>query len=175
VAKWIIVVVMFENVDFTQYEPHIDFVYTTLLMIWGGSLVGIGMIVVPFIFKHFESKDQASNLTTKILKRQDYLIRGVAISMLIVFYFKSQLHYSYQGLERAMYVFVLHFFIIGKIISRQLDKVRNKIDTFDDGKIDGKEMKKFKIMHRLVRYFYIGQFIGVVILLYLHAFGRSDF
>ena len=81
---------------YSAYEPLIDFVYTTLLMMWGGSCIGIAAIAVPLIFKHIESTTEASQITSLIFKRQDILIRFVAISMIILFYFKSKLEYSYQ-------------------------------------------------------------------------------
>jgi hypothetical protein len=162
---------MFEGVNFTQYEPHIDFVYTTLLMLWGGSLAGIGMLAVPYIFGHIKSRDEASDITTAIFLRQDNLIRVIAICMLFVFYFKSKLGYAYQHFEWAVYIIVLHFFIIGKILSRWLRKVQAKIDTFDTPAGEDNTRRKFHKLHMTVRYLYIGQFIGVVVLLYLHAFG----
>ncbi len=163
---------MFETVDFVAYEPHIDFAYTTLLMIWGGSLVGIGMLAVPFIFKHIKSRDEASTLTSLIFRRQDMLIRGVAITMLFVFYFKSKLAYSYQYYEWVVYVGVLHFFIFGKIASKRLWKIRADVGSFDNrAEAAGEAMRKFQNLHKVARYLYMAQFIGVVILLYLHAFG----
>jgi hydrogenase-4 membrane subunit HyfE len=162
---------MFEGTDFQLYEPHIDFAYTTLLMIWGGSLVGIGLLAVPLIFSRVESRNEASELTTAIFHRQDILIRAVVISMLAVFYFKSRLHYSYQYVEWGVYVIVLHFFIIGRIVSKRLRKMREKIGSFDEP--GDKEPKRinFRRVHLVVRYLYIAQVIGVVMLLYLHAFG----
>jgi len=162
---------MFEGVDFTQYEPHIDFVYTTLLMLWGGSLAGIGMLAVPYIFRHIKSRDEASAITTAIFSRQDILIRVIAVCMLFVFYFKSKLGYTYQHFEWAVYILVLHFFIIGKILSWWLRKVQSKVTSFDTPAGEDSTRRKFHKLHVTVRYLYIGQFIGVVVLLYLHAFG----
>ncbi|MDH5543133.1 MAG: hypothetical protein OEY64_09240 [Nitrospinota bacterium] len=162
---------MFEGIDFNQYEAHIDFVYTTLLMIWGGSLVGIGMLAIPLIFSKVESRTEASGLTTQILRRQDFLIRGVVLSMLLVFFLKSKLNYSYQYFEWAVYVVVLHLYIVGRIVSKRLNKMRDKIGSFDLPAEGDPMRKRFSIVHMGVRYLYIGQVIGVVVLLYLHAFG----
>lgn len=162
---------MFEGVDFTFYESHIDFVYITLLMLWGGSLVGIGFLAIPYIFNYLESRDEASVLTTRILRRQDILIRVIILSMLVVFYFKSKLSYSYQLFEWTVYVVVLHFYIFGRVISRRLLKMRGKIETFDAPVEGDTRRQRFLYLHRVGRYLYIGQFVGVVVLLYLHAFG----
>ena len=162
---------MFEGTDFSVYRPHIDFAYTTLLMIWGGSLIGIGLLVVPFIFKQIKSRDEASELTTQIFRRQDMLIRAVVLSMLVVFFFKKQLHYSYQYFEWGVYVSVLHFYIFGRVASKRLYKMRGTIGSFDTDDSDNPRRRKFGKLHLLVRYLYIGQVIGVVVLLYLHAFG----
>lgn len=157
--------------DYSVYEPHIDFIYTTLLMIWGGSCIGIGFIAVPCIFKHMESNTEASYLTTRIFKRQDILIRVIAISMIGIFYFKSKLSYSYQHMEWVSYVFVLHFYIFGKVVSRKLWKMREKIETFDAPAGDDVRRRRFHQLHRIGRLLYTGQVIGVIMLLYLHAFG----
>ena len=157
--------------DFTQYTHHIDFTYTTLLMLWGGSLVGIGLITVPFIFQFFESTTEAAKLTSQIFRRQDILIRTIAVCMLFLFYFKSKLDYTYQYGEWVVYVFVLHFFIAYKIISKRLWKMREAIDTFDTPAADDPHRKKFNIWHKAARILYIGQIGGVILLLYLHAFG----
>ena len=162
---------MFDTIDFTLYEPHIDFAYTTLLMIWGGSLIGVTMLAIPYIFTHIKSRDEASALTTAILKREDILIRIVVISMLVVFLLKRELGYSYQYFEWGMYIGVLHFYIFGKILAKRLAKAQAKIGSFDEVAVDNKERKRFNLLHNLVRYFYFGQVIGVVTLLYLHAFG----
>lgn len=162
---------MLEGVDFHLYESHIDFAYTTLLMIWGGSLVGIGLLAVPLIFSRVESRNDASELTTAIFHRQDILIRVVVLCMLVVFFLKSRLNYSYQYFEWGVYVIVLHFFIIGRIVSKRLRKMREKIGSFDEPEDNGPKRKRFKWVHLLVRYLYIAQLIGVVMLLYLHAFG----
>ncbi len=157
--------------DYSIYEPHIDFIYTTLLMIWGGSCIGIGLIAVPYIFLHMESTTEASQLTTRIFKRQDIMIRVIAINMLVLFYFKSKLIYSYQYIEWASYVVVLHFYIFGKIVSKRLWRLREKIETFDTPVgIDSKRIQ-FRRWHLLARVLYSGQIIGVILLLYLHAFG----
>ncbi len=157
--------------DYSIYEPHIDFFYTTLLMIWGGSCVGIGLIAVPYIFKHIESRTEASQITSRILKRQDILIRVVALCMIVIFFIKSKLSYSYQYIEWASYVAVLHFYIIGKIVSRRLWKLRDKIESFDTPQSDDKKRAQFHRWHILGRLLYMGQILGVVALLYLHAFG----
>ena len=157
--------------NYFSYQPHIDFIYTTLLMVWGGSCIGIGLIAVPYIFGHMKSPIEASLLTTLILKRQDVLIRVIAICMLILFYLKSRLSYSYQHIEWVSYVIVLHCYIIGKIASKKLWKLREKIDSFDTPA--GKDPKRvqFRRWHIFARLLYMGQIIGVVALLYLHAFG----
>lgn len=157
--------------DYSIYEPHIDFIYTTLLMIWGGSCIGIGLIAIPYIFQHMESNTEASQITSRILKRQDFLIRIIALCMLVLFYFKSKLLYSYQHVEWASYVAVLHFYIIGKIVSRRLWKLRDTIETFDVPVGEDKKRKQFQRWHRVGRVLYVGQILGVVALLYLHAFG----
>jgi hypothetical protein len=157
--------------DYSIYEPHIDFLYTTLLMIWGGSCIGIGMLALPYIFNYLNSPTEASYLTSGILKRQDILIRIIAICMLVLFYFKSKLLYSYQHIEWITYVIVLHCFIFGKVVSKKLWKLREEIDTFDNPM--GKDPKRiqFKKWHIFGRILYVGQIFGVVALLYLHAFG----
>jgi len=157
--------------DFTAYEHHIDFAYTTLLMLWGGSLVGIGIITVPFIFQFFDSTTEAAKLTSQIFRRQDILIRVIAVCMLFLFYFKSKLDYSYQYGEWVTYVVILHFFIVYKIISKWLWKMREKIGTFDTPTGDDPMRKKFSRWHRIARVLYMGQIAGVILLLYLHAFG----
>ena len=162
---------MFTGVDFSQYEAHIDFAYTTLLMIWGGSLIGVGMLAIPLIFSKLESRTEASWITTQILRRQDFLIRGVVLSMLIVFFLKSRLNYSYQYFEWAIYVGVLHFYIVGRIVSKRLNKMRDMIGSFDVPAEGDPVRRKFLLIHKAVRYLYIGQVVGVVVLLYLHAFG----
>ena len=145
--------------------------YTTLLMLWGGSCVGIGFIAVPYIFKHSDSNTKASHITTGILKRQDLLIRVIAISMLILFYFKSKLSYSYQPFEWGFYVAVLHFYIFGKIVSKKLWKMRESIGTFDKPTGEEDKLRKFHRLHLVGRFLYGGQTLGVIMLLYLHAFG----
>ena len=157
--------------DFTQYTHHIDFAYTTLLMLWGGSLVGIGLITVPFIFQFFESTTEAAKLTSQIFRRQDILIRVIAVCMLFLFYFKSKLDYSYQYGEWVVYVVVLHFFIAYKIISKKLWKMRETIESFDLPAADAPDRVKFNRWHKAARMLYTGQIVGVVLLLYLHAFG----
>ncbi|MFQ5432211.1 MAG: hypothetical protein ACE5EN_06860 [Nitrospinota bacterium] len=157
--------------DSTTYTHYIDFAYTTLLMLWGGSLVGIGLITVPFIFHFFESTTEAAKLTSQIFRRQDLLIRVMAVCMLILFYFKSKLDYTYQYGEWVVYVGVLHFFIAYKVISRRLWKIREKIETFDTPVGDNPMRKKFNRWHMAARILYTGQIAGVVLLLYLHAFG----
>ncbi len=157
--------------DFTAYEPHIDFIYTTLLMIWGGSCIGIGLLTIPYIFQHMESATEASQITSRILKRQDILVRVIAISMIFLFYFKSKLPYSYERTEWVAYVGVLHFYIFGKIASRKLWKLRDEIKTFDTPIGQDPKRIKFRRWHILARVLYGGQIVGVVLLLYLHAFG----
>lgn len=154
-----------------HYEHTIDFVYTTLLMAWGGSLIGIGLISVPYIFKYFDSTTEAAKLTTQLFRRQDILIRVIAVCMLILFYFKSKLDYSYQYGEWVIYVVILHFFIVYKIISKRLWKMTEKIKTFDTPVGDDALRIKFRRWHLATRGLYVGQIIGVVVLLYLHAFG----
>lgn len=158
--------------NYSIYEPHIDFIYTTLLMIWGGSCIGIGLVAIPYIFKELKSPTEASYLTSKILKRQDMLIRIIAICMLVLFYFKSKLTYSYQYVEWVTYVSVLHCYIFGKIVSKRLWKLREKIGTFDVplAKEDPQRIQ-FHRWHISGRVLYSGQIIGIVALLYLHAFG----
>ena len=160
--------------DYSIYEPHIDFIYTTLLMIWGGSCIGIGFLAIPYIFKHMDSNTEASQLTTRILKRQDILIRIIALSMIAVFYFKSKLSYSYQHMEWASYVAVLHFYIFGKVISRRLWKMRDKIETFDTPSAGDRQRVRFHRLHIVGRLLYTGQVLGVIVLLYLHAFGLGS-
>ncbi len=160
-----------QAIDFQQYVSHIDFVYTALLMIWGGSLIGVTIVTIPFIFQHIESQDQASTLTSAILKRQDILIRIVVLCMLIVFVAKKQLDYSYQYIEWFIYVCVLHLFIFGKITSKRLYKLKETIKTFDVPYDGSKDRKQFKFIHILTRILYGGQIVGVLTLLYLHAFG----
>ncbi|MBF0275336.1 MAG: hypothetical protein HQK84_08920, partial [Nitrospinae bacterium] len=127
---------------------------------------------VPYIFKHIKSRDEASALTTAILKREDILIRVVVICMLFVFILKRQLEYSYQYFEWAVYISVLHFFIFGKICSKRLYKMMEKIETFDVPAEDGEvKRSRFNMLHKLVRILYVMQIIGVIALLYLHAFG----
>jgi hypothetical protein len=157
--------------DYSIYQPHIDFIYTTLLMVWGGSCIGIGLIAVPYIFGHMESTTKASVLTTQIFKRQDTVIRIIAIGMLFLFYFKSKLSYSYQHIEWVSYVIVLHCFIIGKIVSKRLWKLRETIDSFDSPIEKDPKRIKFHRWHILIRTLYLGQIVGVIALLYLHAFG----
>lgn len=157
--------------DIAAYEPHIDFIYTTLLMIWGGSCIGIGLLTIPYIFQHMESATEAADITSMILKRQDILVRVIAICMLILFYFKSKLTYSYEWIEWASYVGVLHFYIFGKITSRRLWKLRENIETFDTPVGQDPKRIKFRRWHILARVLYSGQIVGVVLLLYLHAFG----
>ena len=157
--------------DLTAYAPYIDFVYTTLLMAWGGSCIGIGIIAIPYIFKHFDSPTKAAELTTQILRRQDILIRVVALSMLVLFYLKSQLTYSYERYEWAFYVVVLHFYIFGKILSKRLWKMRDKIETFDTPIEGDKKRIRFRRLHIVARFLYAGQILGVIILLYLHSVG----
>ena len=152
-------------------ENYIDFIYTTLLMAWGGSCVGIGLIAIPFIFNHMKSPTEASYMTSKILKRQDILIRVIAISMLALFYYKSKLTYSYQHIEWVVYVVVLHCYIFGKIISKRLWIFREKIETFDAPAGNDPQRSQFRRWHIAGRVLYTGQIIGVVALLYLHAFG----
>ena len=162
---------IFQSIDFQQYTAHINFIYTTLLMIWGGSLIGVTIIVIPFIFKHIKSHDEASTLTTAILKRQDILIRLVVLCMLVLFITKRQLGDSSPYYEWVIYVGVLHLFIIGKIVSRFLHKLRDKIATFDEPYDGSKYRKRFRILHIAARFLYGGQIVGVIGLLYLHAFG----
>lgn len=157
--------------EYSTYKPHIDFIYTTLLMLWGGSCIGIGAIAVPYIFKHMDSVTEASNLTSRILKRQDTLIRVIALSMLLLFYFKSKLPYSYERMEWVAYVGVLHFYIFGKVVSKRLWKLRGKIGSFDTPSENDPVRIKFKKWHVAGRLLYYGQIAGVVMLLYLHAFG----
>ncbi len=157
--------------DFSAYEHHIDFVYTMLLMIWGGSLIGIGLITVPFIFSFFDSVTDAAKLTSQIFRRQDLVIRVIAVCMLFLFYFKSKLDYSYQYGEWITYVVILHFFILYKIISKKMWKMRKKIATFDTPVGDDPLRISFRKWHSAARILYAGQIIGVVALLYLHAFG----
>lgn len=157
--------------DYSIYEPHIDFIYTTLLMVWGGSCIGIGLITVPYIFWYMKSPTEASQLTTRIFKRQDSLIRVIAICMLVLFYFKSRLAYSYQHIEWVFYVIVLHCYIFGKIVSKKLWKLREKIGTFDNPIDKDPQRIQFNRWHIIVKVLYTGQIIGVVVLLYLHAFG----
>ena len=157
--------------DYSIYKPHIDFIYTTLLMVWGGSCIGIGAIAIPYIFKHMDTITEASEITSKILKRQDLMIRFIAISMLILFYFKSKLPYSYERGEWVAYVGVLHFYIFGKVVSKRLWKMRENIDSFDSPAGDDPARIKFDRMHNIARFLYYGQIIGVIVLLYLHAFG----
>jgi len=157
--------------DIAVYEPYIDFVYTTLLMAWGGSCIGIGVIAIPYIFKHLDSRTTAAELTTRILKRQDILIRVIALSMLVLFYLKSQLTYSYEKYEWAFYVGVLHFYIFGKIVSKRLWKMRDTIETFDTPAVDDKKRIRFRKLHIVARTLYSFQILGVVMLLYLHAVG----
>ncbi len=140
-------------------------------MIWGGSCVGIGLLVVPYIFNHLESPTEASILTSKIFQRQDILIRIIAICMLVLFYLKSKLVYSYQHIEWITYVLLLHCFIFGKVISKKLWKLREAIDTFDAPIGKDPQRLQFRRWHISGRILYIGQIIGVVALLYLHAFG----
>lgn len=153
------------------YEQYIDFIYTTLLMAWGGSLIGIGILTVPFIFKYYESPTKAAALTTRILKRQDAMIRAVAICMLVLFFLKRRLDYSYQYLEWAVYVAVLHLFIVGRLISRRLWTIRESIASFDGPMGNDPKRIRFRRWHRMARILYAGQIAGVVALLYLHAFG----
>jgi len=157
--------------DYSLYEPHIDFVYTTLLMAWGGSCIGIGAVAVPYIFKHMESTTEAADITSMIFKRQDILIRVVALCMLILFYLKSKLPYSYERIEWLSYVFVLHFYIFGRIVSKRLWKLRDSIESFDAPAGDDPLRIKFKRWHKVGQLLYSGQIIGVIALLYLHAFG----
>lgn len=157
--------------DYSIYESHIDFVYTTLLMIWGGSCVGIGLIAIPFLFNYMKSTTEASYLTSRILKRQDTLIRVLAVSMLVLFYFKSKLTYSYQHIEWVIYIIVLHCYVFGKIVSKRLWKFREKIKTFDTPMGRDPQRIQFRRWHLFGRIFYTGQIVGVVALLYLHAFG----
>lgn len=160
-----------QSINFQQYVSHIDFIYTTLLMIWGGSLIGVTIITIPFIFGHIKSHDEASTLTTAILKRQDILIRVVVICMLVLFIVKKQLDYSYQYVEWFIYVCVLHLFIFGKIASKRLYKLKERIKTFDEPFDGSSDRQQFKVIHKITRVLYGGQIIGVVLLLYLHAFG----
>ncbi|MBE9537170.1 MAG: hypothetical protein IMF07_08320 [Proteobacteria bacterium] len=157
--------------EYSTYEPHIDFIYTTLLMLWGGSCVGIGAIAVPYIYKHMDSITEASNLTSRILKRQDILIRVIALCMLLLFYFKSKLPYSYERIEWVAYVAVLHFYIFGKVISKRLWKLREKVENFDTPIANDPHRIRFKKWHIVGRMLYYGQIAGVVMLLYMHAFG----
>ncbi len=157
--------------DYSNYEPHIDFIYTTLLMVWGGSCIGIGLIAVPYIFGHMHSPKEASKLTTQIFRRQDMVIRIIAIGMLFLFYFKSRLAYSFQYIEWVSYVIVLHCFIIAKIVSKRLWKLRDKIDSFESPIGKDPERIKFHRWHVLIKILYLGQIVGVIALLYLHAFG----
>lgn len=157
--------------DFSIYEPHIDFVYTTLLMMWGGSCIGIGLVAVPYIFNYLKSTTEASYLTSRIFKRQDILIRVITLSMLVLFYFKSKLVYSYQHIEWITYVILLHCYIFGKVISKKLWKLREEIDTFDAPVGEDPQRIQFHRWHIFGRILYTGQIIGVVVLLYLHAFG----
>lgn len=157
--------------EITAYASYIDFVYTTLLMAWGGSCIGIGIIAIPYIFKHLDSPTEAAELTTRILRRQDILIRIVALSMLVLFYLKSQLTYSYQHYEWAFYVGVLHFYIFGKIVSKRLWKMRDKIETFDTPAGDDKSRTRFRKLHIVARTLYTFQILGVMMLLYLHSVG----
>ena len=160
--------------EYSNYEPHIDFIYTTLLMLWGGSCIGIGAIAVPYIFKHMDSATEASHLTSRIFKRQDTLIRVIAICMLVLFYFKSKLPYSYERMEWVAYVGVLHFYIFGKIVSRRLWKLREKVESFDAPRGDDPLRKSFERWHITGRMLYYGQIAGVVMLLYMHAFGLKN-
>ena len=157
--------------DYSIYEQHIDFVYTTLLMVWGGSCVGIGLVAIPFLFKYIKSPTEASYLTSRILKRQDKLIRVLAVSMFVLFYFKSKLTYSYQHIEWVSYVIVLHCYIFGKVVSKRLWKLRDEIKTFDTNAGANPQRIQFRRWHLLGRTFYTGQIIGIAALLYLHAFG----
>tara|TARA_B100000315_G_scaffold252973_1_gene290835 strand:+ start:2977 stop:3255 length:279 start_codon:yes stop_codon:yes gene_type:complete len=91
--------------------------------------------------------------------------------MLILFYFKSKLTYSYQHIEWVSYVIVLHCYIFGKVISKRLWNLREKIKTFDSAAGTDPERIKFRRWHLLGRTLYTGQIIGIVALLYLHAFG----
>lgn len=152
-------------------ENYIDFIYTALLMAWGGSCIGIGLIAIPYIFGHMKSPTEASHLTSAILKRQDMLIRVIAICMLILFYFKSKLTYSYEHIEWVAYVLVLHFYIFGKIITKRLWKLREEIKTFDVPAGGDPLRIKFRRWHIFGRVLYSGQIIGIVALLFLHAFG----
>lgn len=157
--------------DYSNYEPYIDFIYTTLLMAWGGSCIGIGLITVPFIFGYMKSPIEASQITTRIFKRQDKLIRVIAICMLVLFYFKSRLAYSYQHIEWVFYVIVLHCYIFGKIVSKKLWSIRGKIHTFDTVSNNDPLKIQFHRWHFIVKSLYTIQIIGVVVLLYLHALG----
>jgi len=157
--------------DFSAYTHHIDFAYTTLLMLWGGSLVGIGLIAVPLVFQFFESTTEAAKLTSQMFRRQDLLIRVIAVCMLLLFYFKSKLDYSYQYGEWVVYVVVLHFFIAYKMISKRLWKMRETINSFDTPVADNPVRINFNRWHKAARTLYIGQIMGVILLLYLHAFG----
>ncbi|MCP4294045.1 MAG: hypothetical protein GY786_00360 [Proteobacteria bacterium] len=160
-----------QSIDLQQYVSHIDFIYTTLLMVWGGSLIGVTMVTIPFIFRHIKSNDEASTLTSAILKRLDVLIRIVVLCMFVLFIVKKQLDYNYQYFEWFFYVCVLHLFIFGKITSKRLHKLKGKITTFDEPYDGSKDRKQFKLVHKITRAFYGGQILGVIVLLYLHAFG----
>lgn len=91
--------------------------------------------------------------------------------MLILFYFKSKLSYSYQPFEWGSYVAVLHFYIFGKIVSKKLWKMRESIGTFDEPSGNEEKLRKFYRLHLVGRFLYGGQTLGVIMLLYLHAFG----
>ncbi|MFQ5559718.1 MAG: DUF4149 domain-containing protein [Nitrospinota bacterium] len=157
--------------DYSAYEHHIDFVYTTLLMIWGGSCIGVGLIVVPFLFSYINSKDEASNLTTRIFKRLDYLIRVVVLFMVVLFYFKSKLTYSYQHIEWVFFVIGTHCFIFGKFISKKMWKLIDAIQSFDELSVESPMRKSFKKWHRASVTLFSGQIVSVLVMLYLHAFG----
>jgi hypothetical protein len=140
-------------------------------MVWGGSCVGIGLVAIPFLVKYIKSPTEASYLTSRILKRQDKLIRVLAVSMFVLFYFKSKLTYSYQHIEWVSYVIVLHCYLFGKVVSKRLWKLRDEIKTFDTNAGANPQRIQFRRWHLLGRTFYTGQIIGIVALLYLHAFG----
>ena len=140
-------------------------------MIWGGSCIGIGLITIPFIFSYIKSPTEASHITSAILKRQDILIRVLAVLMFILFYFKSKLTYSYQHVEWVSYVIVLHCYVFGKIISKRLWKFREEIKTFDTPMGKDPQRIQFRRWHLFGRILYTGQIVGIVALLYLHAFG----
>jgi len=94
--------------------------------------------------------------------------------MLFLFYAKSKLPYSYERMEWVSYVAVLHFYIFGKIVSRRLWKLREKVGNFDSPMGDDPHRIRFNRWHLAGRMLYYGQIAGVVLLLYMHAFGLKN-